>query len=115
MRISDWSSDVCSSDLTDIIVGAGPRAPASNSIVGAERVAQPVERRRGRIAAGIDHGEAAGRHGKAAVPGEEGPRRRYQLAPQAGVHRSQAHNERWDGGLAHTHTKPRAHATEPAR
>src|SRR3546814_19307112 len=103
MRISDWSSDVCSSDLgsaqrfelsspwrrrasspssqpspsrersaasrrsgrgvsTDIIVGAGPRAPASNSIVGAERVAQPVERRRGRIAAGIDTiGRAAGR------------------------------------------------------
>src|SRR3546814_17853686 len=28
MRISDWSSDVCSSDLDDVLVGSGASTPA---------------------------------------------------------------------------------------
>src|SRR3546814_17919183 len=40
MRISDWSSDVCSSDLADIIVAnaAGAVAPSDNEPPGAEEL-----------------------------------------------------------------------------
>src|SRR3546814_8515673 len=37
MRISDWSSDVCSSDLAAIDYALPPRCPACGTIVGADR------------------------------------------------------------------------------
>src|SRR3546814_17016344 len=40
MRISDWSSDVCSSDLEGHRTGAGPRLPR-------QRELHPVQQRRG--------------------------------------------------------------------
>src|SRR3546814_20438186 len=36
MRISDWSSDVCSSDLTPVMIGEGPVAAGQLSDVPAE-------------------------------------------------------------------------------
>src|SRR3546814_20646081 len=105
MRISDWSSDVCSSDLgsaqrfelsspwrrrasspssqpstsrersaasrrsrrgvsTDILVGDGPRSPASNSIVGQESVPQSDDRRARRHHRGNESAERVGHTAK---------------------------------------------------
>src|SRR3546814_6169715 len=84
MRISDWSSDVCSSDLADIIVAnaAGAVAPSDNEPPGAEELV----RRLGfgpRPVAGIAGGKKARQCGFAGIG--------FGIDPRDLVRRSEEH------------------------
>src|SRR3546814_10311034 len=46
MRISDWSSDVCSSDLVDISLSVSPIVDSTLKIVGASKIARDITDRR---------------------------------------------------------------------
>src|SRR3546814_10646742 len=58
MRISDWSSDVCSSDLVDRL-GHEPAWHGDHRLL--DELLQPVERGVGRV--GVDRGDATGMAG----------------------------------------------------
>src|SRR3546814_12909285 len=45
MRISDWSSDVCSSDLADQHVVAGPAVQRLPAVAAGDDIVEPVARR----------------------------------------------------------------------
>ncbi len=71
-----------------------------SGVVGAERVLQPFDPWRGRVAASIDHVEAAGRIGMPWVAEQEGLRGAHQLAALAGIDRGRAAAEHRAGAIA---------------
>src|SRR3546814_14612989 len=83
MRISDWSSDVCSSDLTRGRGTAGARTRTRRDRAAARRRPARPQRRDDRVAVAA-HAGAGLRDGAARRPANAGPRRRSGLRPQRG-------------------------------
>src|SRR3546814_3131351 len=76
MRISDWSSDVCSSDLDDQPIGIDPQAH------------WPVRKgSRNAIAIALERDQAGGRHALGMLDKAiEGPSHRHQADNLSGMH-----------------------------
>src|SRR3546814_15102648 len=60
MRISDWSSDVCSSDLTQAVLAAGLVVPGDGFVIAVEGVVHARLQRPVRIE-GVRHTQVEGR------------------------------------------------------
>ncbi len=77
------------------------RRHGRSAIVGAKRVAQPVQARRCGVAVGFDHVEAAGGVGVLVVPRQKRLRGVHELAPLAGIDRGRAAAETGVAAVAH--------------
>src|SRR3546814_13570787 len=82
MRISDWSSDVCSSDLVDVVDGAAGGVGALDVVLGGVAVHQPADRAADLV---VDAGLAAGADGDERLlrlrdRGAAGRKRRHRKA-----------------------------------
>src|SRR3546814_18854540 len=85
MRISDWSSDVCSSDLVDVVDGAAGGVGALDVVLGGVAVHQPADRAADLV---VDAGLAAGADGDERLlrlrdRGAAGQQRRHRKAERS--------------------------------